>query len=360
MTDVKVMSVTFLLPAGRSRDRDRFSHGSDVPYDYISQPLAKVVAAAMIGDEMPSFDLCPDVLDNRRLSGHLDFKSEAHDQTIDLIAFDKFVRTKLEDAPGQHSMQALQAAPMVLMNVDLRSHNYQDPNCGAFRLYMHSKHLPLPSHTQFVETAVKEAKNVSATDRSEQHRTWMAIVRSATPLGRKKEEDASCNASKIQAMLASTKQQSDQHVAWIEDQSDDNECFQRFYTVRHALKEGHFQEERIDQKKTRIDEQGIRHKKQNAAQQMKQQHLMPHISGLMPCSKITQKRNMNDVFVEIQFCQAQLKHQSPIPKAIKGQKELLQLLESIRLIEEECSPTDQARSNKAFKPMSSAPFKLTD
>jgi len=25
------------LPAGRSRDRDRFSHGSDVPYDYISQ-----------------------------------------------------------------------------------------------------------------------------------------------------------------------------------------------------------------------------------------------------------------------------------------------------------------------------------
>jgi len=37
MTDVKVMSVTFLLSAGRSRDRDRFSHGSDVPYDYISQ-----------------------------------------------------------------------------------------------------------------------------------------------------------------------------------------------------------------------------------------------------------------------------------------------------------------------------------
>jgi len=37
MTDVKVMSVTFLLPAGRSRARDRFSHGSDVPHDYVSQ-----------------------------------------------------------------------------------------------------------------------------------------------------------------------------------------------------------------------------------------------------------------------------------------------------------------------------------
>ena len=35
MTDVKVMSVTFLLNV--PRDRDRFSHGSDVPYDYISQ-----------------------------------------------------------------------------------------------------------------------------------------------------------------------------------------------------------------------------------------------------------------------------------------------------------------------------------
>jgi len=31
------MSVTFLLPAGRSRDRDWFSHGCDVPYDHISQ-----------------------------------------------------------------------------------------------------------------------------------------------------------------------------------------------------------------------------------------------------------------------------------------------------------------------------------
>ena len=42
MTDVKVMSVTFLLPAGRSRDRDRFSHGSDVPYDYISPIAVKI------------------------------------------------------------------------------------------------------------------------------------------------------------------------------------------------------------------------------------------------------------------------------------------------------------------------------
>jgi len=39
MTDVKVMSVTFLLPAGRSRDRDRFSHGSDVPHGYVSHYL---------------------------------------------------------------------------------------------------------------------------------------------------------------------------------------------------------------------------------------------------------------------------------------------------------------------------------
>jgi len=31
------MSVTFLLPDGRSRDHDRFSHGSDVPCDCVSQ-----------------------------------------------------------------------------------------------------------------------------------------------------------------------------------------------------------------------------------------------------------------------------------------------------------------------------------
>jgi len=43
MTDVKVMSVTFLLPAGRSRDRDRFSHGFDVPYDYVSQSISAIL-----------------------------------------------------------------------------------------------------------------------------------------------------------------------------------------------------------------------------------------------------------------------------------------------------------------------------
>lgn len=48
MTDVKVMSVTFLLPAEGSRDRDRFSHGSDVPYDYISHPLGFYVVQSTL------------------------------------------------------------------------------------------------------------------------------------------------------------------------------------------------------------------------------------------------------------------------------------------------------------------------
>jgi len=37
MTDDRCQGHVSHVPVGRSRDRDRFSHGSDVPYDYISQ-----------------------------------------------------------------------------------------------------------------------------------------------------------------------------------------------------------------------------------------------------------------------------------------------------------------------------------
>ena len=63
---------------------------------------------------------------------------------------------------------------------------------------MHKTHLLLASQTQFFESGVKEAKNVSSTDRSEELRTALTIIRSATPLGKSKlDEDTSYNSSKV-------------------------------------------------------------------------------------------------------------------------------------------------------------------
>ena len=47
------------------------------------------------------------------------------------------------------------------------------------KLLLFSTFLPMPSNTQFVESGVKEAKIVSATNRSEQMHSIYAIIRSA-------------------------------------------------------------------------------------------------------------------------------------------------------------------------------------
>jgi len=43
MTDDRCQGHVSHVPVERSRDRDRFSHGSDVPYDYISHPLLSLI-----------------------------------------------------------------------------------------------------------------------------------------------------------------------------------------------------------------------------------------------------------------------------------------------------------------------------
>ena len=49
-----------------------------------------------------------------------------------------------------------------------------------FRYFVQHTYLPLPSHTQFVEAGVKEAKLVSATGREERQRSQLAIIRNHT------------------------------------------------------------------------------------------------------------------------------------------------------------------------------------
>jgi len=203
------------------------------------EPFAKVIAAAMLDTDMPSFESNPNVVDQRRLSGKLlcDSPVQKCKEAIDLMAFNRFVRKQIQLVNGgvapQHTRQALDGAQLVLTG-DLRTFDYAG-DAGAIRLHMHTKCLPLACHTQFVERGVKEAKNVSSTDRSEKHRTWMAIDRSATPLGRAKEdEDMSFNTNKMLATVASSKAKAEPHVKWIKEQGDDSSYDQRFNTVGHC------------------------------------------------------------------------------------------------------------------------------
>ena len=322
-------------------------------------PLAKVVAAVMLGRDIPSFESDPSVKDERRMSGKVSFKSTVHKQVTCLLQFNRFLKSKLTETDGsEHSQETKSAATLLLDHgLDLRSWEHQDGLQGAWRWRMHSTCLALPHQTHFVESAAKEAKNVSATDRSEQLRTCMAIIRSAAPLGKEKED---ANKRKILPIVESARARTEPHKEWMRSQTD-RKCDQRFNTLLHSLaQQGHFKNERIEAKMLVVDNQGATFKKQNKNQQAKQQHMTSAVTGLIPCSKATKKRNMDDMFEEIQFRQWQLNCQAPMPDKMPLRKSLLHRLETMRLIEEEGMLVDKAAEHKSFLQQSEAEFKFAD
>ena len=189
----------------------RWIRSSLLPAALLSEtPLARVVACAMLSRQWDNtLATDPDVVYIVGGQQHV-FNSCVHKRKIDLERFGSFIRDRLE-AGAAHTQEALAAAELIVSKIDLRRFDYDGTN-GGIRFQMHSTYLPLPSQTQFVESGVKEAKNVSSTDRSEELRTALAIVRSATPLGKNKEGEDSYNASKIKALIRSAVSRSEPHV----------------------------------------------------------------------------------------------------------------------------------------------------
>ena len=343
---------------------DRWVSHKLLPSALLSElPIAQVVAAAMLHLPMPSFPTL-----YNRLSGRTDYKSKAHaNRKIELRSFDKFLREQMsslhdmddDDDILHYSPQAIEAAHRVLAGIDLRSFDYEDQDNGELRCYMHTTYLALPSQTQFVERGVKDAKEVSSTDRSEQLQTCMAIVRLPSPLGKIKEDPGlSYNANKVVALVKSAEQRARPHTVWKREQVD-KQYDQQFNAVMYSLSQGHFKQERIDFKKDNVDDKGSKCKKPNAVQQAGAvQQLMPAVTGLIPFGKLVKKRNLNDLKIELLYRNVP---ENQIPKSITERKNMLQDQECKRLIGEGVEQVvAMAQSKKHFKKQSAAPFKLVD
>jgi len=177
-----------------------------LPAGLLSEPpTAKAIAAAALKQVFPSFAADAGVVDDTFMSGQIDFQSTVHKGRIDLVKFDAFIPQRLTDNDDGCSQEAKIAAGLIVEDkVDMRSFDHQDASHGAIWLHVHFAHLPLASQTQFVESHVKEANLVSQTDRSEELRTFMAIIRSASPLVKHKtDKQLSHNVNKIQALIKS-------------------------------------------------------------------------------------------------------------------------------------------------------------
>lgn len=336
----------------------RWLNHSLMPAALLSEaPTAKVVAACMLGKSMPTFESVPAVRDETRLSGKIMFQSTVHKQAIALNLLYQFIKQQLESIAddGTYTPESLVAANCVHDdNFDLRLKDYQS-DYGSLRWHMQSTYFPLPCHTQFVESFVKDAANVAQTDRSEQHRSWCAIVRASTPLTRSKEM---ANVNRITGILTNAYQRSDPHDRWRREQGPAYEYEARLATMSCALSsDGHFKTERVDAKKANVDDKGPKHKKPNMAQQTKKQYRTSAVTGLIPYGKLVKARNMQDLEVELLFRGVP---DDAIPASVSDRKDMLKQLEFERLMSD-CGMSEQdAIGHKAFKKQSSAPFRLTD
>lgn len=189
----------------------------------------------------------------------------------------------------------------------------------------------------------------ASTDRSEQQRSCIAIIRSATPLGKEKKF---ANQKKIQAIVGSAIQRANPHIQWKRN-ADYSE---RFARVSRALKEQHFSEERAEAKRAKVDATGDTYKPPNVYQQPRQQDLTAAVSGLIPYGKLVKARNMADLEEELLFRHVPIEE---IPKGITERKDMLKEMEDMRLTWEGVNPED-AVALKTFKKLSNAPFKLSD
>ena len=308
------------------------------------EPTAAVVAAVTLG-RTPTCDNTP---------SHFD--SLVHGRGIDLVKLHDFIQQRATQVI-EYTKESKRAARMIISGIDFRTENDASltRNFDNLRACLVETFLPLPSHAQFVEFGVKEAKLVSQTDRSEQHRTWIAIVRSAHVTDAGNAKAKATNKDRIINRLQAAEEHDREHVNW--KQQDPGEYEGNYQLTFRALKQKHFRVERVNKKRQRIEATANKNKKRNATQQPKQQEQTAAVTGKIPFGKLFTTKDGHMEGLQVELCHRGVAI-GDVPKQIKARKTMLRDLEVQRLTQEEGMAEREARglADKHFKVLSTVQF----
>mgnify|MGYP007080227777 CR=1 FL=1 len=285
------------------------------------------------------------------------FYSEAHGRRLKLKDYGMFLENYIDKA-AEHSPQATKVAECALEGFDFRysdldSVDDEDEAVTALRSFMFATYLPIPSHAQFVEFGVKEAKHVSQTNRSEEMRSCYGIVRSAHVTDAGNSRSGTSTQDMIVNRIKAARSSADEHVEMQQDDDYQN----RIDVVLSLLRRAHFKQVRVDLNKNRIDERVTNDKNLNKAQQAQPQQLTAAVTGHVLFGKLVQRLHVADLGAEL------VERGVPIEElldTITTRKLWLQELEVLRLIEEEDMPMDHAEEigRKQFEVLSDADFSM--
>mgnify|MGYP000225486643 CR=1 FL=1 len=283
------------------------------------------------------------------------FCSEVHGRRVAFRPFTEFLH-KHAVHQAQHPQEAHKAAEFVLNGYDLRwkdMSTIEDEDEIEIRLYMFAKYLAIPSHAQFVEFGVKEALNVSATNRSEEVRSAYGIVRSAHVTDAGNSKTGSTNVEMIVNRINAAMQAANTHARW---RRDENSYDEQLKNVLHLLKHGHFKSERVNKRKLEIDASANVNKRMNQAQQPQPQQLTAAVTGHIVFGKLVQRLHMEDLKLELMH---RMIPEEEMPDNVTERKQLLKELEVTRLQEAGMKEEDALKiGQKQFEVFSTAEFRM--
>jgi len=172
---------------------------------------------------------------------HKFFYSEVHGRRLRLQDFGMFLEGYV-DKHAEYSQRVHRVAECILDVCDFRFKDLssldEDQEIIDLRSFMFAKYTAIPSHTQFVEFGVKEAKHVSQTNRSEEMRSCYGIVRSAHVTDAGNSRSGSTTQEMIVNRIIAARKAADGHATLIQEDGHAHET--QMSTVLSLLRLGHF------------------------------------------------------------------------------------------------------------------------
>ena len=260
-------------------------------------PLAKAVARTILGLEADPLADAP-FADNMGQT----FYSKAHDDFFKISAFEQFVgkqfkKTLSLDALAESVYDptklfkpiVLFAAKNLLMPkplCDLRDVKKLNIRYGSpllIQKHMWSFYLPMASHTQPVESALKLGRDVSKSGRHEETRSAVAILKHNLIL------DPEDRRKRISELSASDKafhyfKSTQLHYDTVEGLLEKDGTGELLAEIKEAGKRKHFKHKRIEKKIEKIDETGNKLRKENKHQKSTALHRTAAALGMTPYS----------------------------------------------------------------------------
>lgn len=225
----------------------------------------------------------------------------SHCARVDAWLTDRFsTRYKDEEVPDFEERIVTIAQRVYNDTIDLRTIVRQVEEDDTDEYFMWSRYLPLPSHTQFVEAGVKEAKVVSTTGRSEEIQSCYAILRAALI----RSEEVSLNdlsaPAKAEMFWRATMDHREHQDSLIEEYDSRDDYDGAITEIVKSLKTHHYKQVRENDLIERLNNVGNKTRKENVRQKTKGVSKTATMMGLIPYSQVTLKNNgLSDLKLEL-------------------------------------------------------------